>query len=136
MQDLKIVLVGPNKQQLNFVYDSLMFRVSSVVCYESGDTALLNLGEDCPDILMIDMDSPTVNALRICKVIKDNPRYTNLPIVLVSNGTSIKDTSLYLRGVDFVKKPFDATELFAKLNLHKTLSTICNKAVELTLKGA
>lgn len=132
--DWKIVLVGPSDGQLEFSYDGLMSAIPSVVHYPSGDEALLNLSEDSPDVLVIDMDSSKVDASRLCKTIKANKKFADLPIVLISGGT-ICDRSLYFQGVDFIKKPFNTTELLAKLNVHITLRKMCSK-LKPYLKGA
>lgn len=135
MEDLKVVLVGPSTGQLNFVYNTLLSRIPMVKCYDSGDEALLNLCNDDPDVLVVDMDSTKVNTSRLCSAIKDNPRFSDLPIVLLSTGASIGDLSMYFKGIDFIKKPFNNTELFARINLHKTLRTMCS-TLKPYLKGA
>lgn len=134
MEDLKVVLVGPTDNQLRFSYDTLMSKVPFVKHYPTGEEALLNLCQDNPDVLIVDLDSSSIDPVMFCNTIKENIRFSNLPIVLLSRGT-LKDKSLYFKGIDFMKKPFSKNELLARINLHKTLNEMCN-AFKPYLKGA
>jgi DNA-binding response OmpR family regulator len=125
MKDLKVVLVGPTTGQLSFVYDALLSRIPDLVCYSSGDEALLNLHDDEPGVIIVDMDSPKVDSPSFCAAIKSNPKYSEVPIVLLSTGPSIGDLNLYFKGIDFMKKPFNNIELLARINLYRTLRTMC-----------
>lgn len=122
---LKVVLVGPTKSQFEFGYKELLEK-TSVIHYPSADEALLNLSDDAPDVILVDVDSSRVNATRLCNTIKENKKFSDIPIILTSGGSSMEDSSLYFKGVDFIKKPFSPTELLAKLNIHKTLRDMCS----------
>jgi DNA-binding response OmpR family regulator len=66
------------------------------------------------DVMLGSMDD-----LAICNDLKGNPLTGSLPVILIS-GTHDLVESLYLPGApdDFIAKPFDIDQLYAKIDKH------------------
>ena len=82
-----------------------------------GAEALRAIGEDPPDLVLMDVMMPIVDGFEACRAIKADPRTRLIPVVLV---TSLDDTRSRVRGIDagaddFVSKPFNAPELRARV---------------------
>ena len=89
-----------------------------------------------PDVLVMDLDMPKLNGTRVCDLLRDDPRFKDLPIVLVSGRESIGDFNLYFKGIDFVKKPVVGTELFNKIKLYNNLHNAYLKVVGMYREGS
>jgi CheY-like chemotaxis protein len=50
----------------------------------NGYSALLSLGEQCPDLVILDLDMPRFDGVSFLEVVKSNPAYRNLPILVIS----------------------------------------------------
>jgi diguanylate cyclase (GGDEF)-like protein len=70
-----------------------------------------------PDLLLLDVDMPDVNGLELCRLVRSNPKWQQLPVVFLSAradpGTLER---VYAAGADdFVGKPVVAPELRARI---------------------
>jgi putative two-component system response regulator len=82
-----------------------------------GGEALRAVQDAPPDLVLMDVMMPGVDGFDACRAIKDDPGTRLIPVVLV---TSLTDTASRIRGIeagadDFVSKPFNATELRARV---------------------
>ncbi len=82
-----------------------------------GAEALRAIGEDPPDLVLMDVIMPIVDGYQACQAIKADPRTRLIPVILV---TSLDDTRSRVLGIDagaddFVSKPFNAPELRARV---------------------
>jgi len=82
-----------------------------------GGEAVRAVRESPPDLVLMDVMMPGVDGFDACRAIKDAPESRLIPVVLV---TSLTDTASRIRGIeagadDFVSKPFNATELRARV---------------------
>ena len=82
-----------------------------------GDEAVRAVHDAPPDLVLMDVMMPKVDGFEACRAIKRDPVTRLTPVVLV---TSLNDTASRIRGIeagadDFVSKPFNATELRARV---------------------
>ena len=83
----------------------------------SGYDAGLLTQQFCPDLIILDYMLPDVNGNVVCQTIKSNPEFLNTKIIIVSgvvNQSEIADL-LESGAEDFMKKPFNITELVDKI---------------------
>ena len=70
-----------------------------------------------PDLILLDYMLPDVNGDVVCQTIKKNPEFENIKIIIIS-GVVKKDEINHLLNSgaeDFIKKPFNITELIDKI---------------------
>jgi two-component system, cell cycle sensor histidine kinase and response regulator CckA len=70
-----------------------------------------------PDLILLDIMMPGMDGFEVCRRLREDPQLADVPIVMV---TSLDDRELRLRGFevgadDFITKPFDRTELRARV---------------------
>jgi putative two-component system response regulator len=105
-----------------------------------------------PDVILLDVMMPNMDGFEVCRRIRSMPEIAEVPILLI---TSLDDQSSRIAGLragadDFVSKPYNSAELFARLqtvfrlnryrriaeqqheleNLHKELLTAYDKTIE------
>ncbi len=71
-----------------------------------------------PDAIILDYKLPDVDGNRVCKLIRANPEFGKVKIIIIS-GVADPDEIAELRASgadDFLRKPFRMDELMAKLN--------------------
>ncbi|MDJ0734275.1 MAG: response regulator [Nostocaceae cyanobacterium] len=70
-----------------------------------------------PDLLILDVEMPEVNGLEVCQVVRNDPRWSELPIVFltVHKEADIIDQVFAAGADDFVSKPIIGPELVTRI---------------------
>ena len=89
-----------------------------VVTCESPTRALEMLDQVSPDLVILDLMMPEMNGFELCRRIRERHRY--MPILFLSGACSLEERvqSLAVGGDDFIRKPFEAAELSARVRTH------------------
>ncbi|ALF54962.1 multi-component transcriptional regulator [Nostoc piscinale CENA21] len=74
-----------------------------------------------PDLLMIDLEMPTYSGVDLCRVVRQDPHWGNLPILVVTAHTDMKSVQQVLAAGadDFIGKPVVGTDL-----IHRVMNRI------------
>jgi len=70
-----------------------------------------------PDLLVLDLDMPGVNGIELCRVVRNEPRWAALPVlVLTAHGDRATAEEVFAAGADdLVVKPVAGTELTTRI---------------------
>jgi DNA-binding response OmpR family regulator len=90
------------------------YEVSSTM---NGAT-LLHLGEDLPDLLLLDIWMSGIDGRDICKQLKLQQHTSKMPILMISASKDIQLSALEAGADDFLAKPFEMEELLQKVAQH------------------
>ena len=90
-----------------------------VVC-PGGDGLLTKLEEVKPALLLLDIMMPKIDGLQLLERLKQDERYKDLPVLMVSSMPPEDATvkALGLGAADFIAKPFRVRELLARVEAH------------------
>ncbi len=85
-----------------------------------GDGLLSKLEEMKPALLLLDIMMPKVDGLQLLERLKQDERYKDLPVLMVSSMPPEDATvkALGLGAADFIAKPFRVRELLARVEAH------------------
>ncbi len=83
----------------------------------SGEEALAKAAEFLPDLILLDVLMPGMDGFEVCRRLRSDDQLGLVPVLIV---TALDDQASRLRGLeagadDFITKPFDATELSARV---------------------
>ena len=74
-------------------------------------------------LILLDINMPLMDGFTVMKEIKKNGKYENIPIIVITGDKNSELEALTLGAVDFIKKPFDLTEIImARVNRSIELS--------------
>ena len=79
--------------------------------------------ETIPDLILLDLNMPEISGLTVADTLRGNPRYENVPIVILSGSDNEKDKQEgYSHGANaYLKKPDDYSGWIEMIdNLDKT----------------
>jgi len=104
-----------------------------VMAAGDGPTALRKLAIRQPDIILLDTLMPEMDGFEVCRRIRENEEWKDIPIIFLS---AADDKDLIVRalesgGVDYVVKPFNPTELSLRVQTHLTLKATCDRLRQL-----
>jgi len=113
----KILLVDDSKTELHHLSDLLAKRCYSVRTAENGDEAMRRLGEDKPDLILMDVVMPGQNGFQLTRAITRDPQYADVPVIMCTSKNLETDKVWGMRqgARDYVVKPVVADELIAKI---------------------
>ena len=71
------------------------------------------------DMVLLDMVLPDSEGIKICQQLKSNSQTKDIPIIIISGNESKSERieSLYLGAEDYLTKPFEPEELFARMDV-------------------
>ena len=99
------------------ILDTMKFRLESegyeVVTAVDGMEALYKGREEAPDLIILDIILPKMDGFQVCRDLKGDPKYHQIPIIVVSAKAQAVDQVEGMRcGADeYMTKPFDSDEL-------------------------
>ena len=114
----KILLVDDSKTELHHVCDVLGKRGYSVRTAENGEEAMRRLGEETPDLILMDVVMPGQNGFQLTRAITRDPRFQNVPVIMCTSKNQETDKVWGMRqgARDYIVKPVDTDELIAKIH--------------------
>src|SRR4051794_39287969 len=76
----------------------------------SGDAALKAVEERRPDLILLDLNLPSLDGVEVCRILRSRPDSARVPIIMLTARTSEDDRIAGLeRGADdYMTKPFSA----------------------------
>src|SRR5271154_2142110 len=71
------------------------------------------------DLVLLDMVLPDFEGMKICRQLKSDYKTRDIPIIIISGkqNKSERIESLYLGAEDYLSKPFEPEELFARMDV-------------------
>ncbi len=99
------------------IVESIKFRleIENINCLTAydGEEALAKAKSENPDIILLDVMLPKINGYKIARMLKFDDNYKNIPIIMLTARTQMKDIKLGREtGADeYVTKPFDMEAL-------------------------
>jgi two-component system, cell cycle response regulator len=112
------ILIVDDEPSARQTLENLLFAEGYVMRFaESGVQGLAQAIEWQPDAILCDVMMPEMDGFQVCQRVRADPRIAQVPILLV---TALNDRESKLRGLesgadDFLSKPFDFTELRARV---------------------
>lgn len=118
MSDQSLILIVDDepsgRQNLAALLEPEGYRLAFAT---NGQEALDQAGRLTPDLILLDLMMPGMDGYEVCRQLRATPRLAEAPIFMV---TALDDRPSRLRGLetgvdDFITKPFDRTELRARI---------------------
>lgn len=81
------------------------------------------LGENTPELILLDIDMPEIDGYEVCSTLKKDYRYKDIPIIFLTVKDEKEDIvkAFDLGSVDYVTKPFNRKELVSRVRTHLSL---------------
>jgi two-component system cell cycle response regulator len=91
-----------------------------VLTVPGGEHLFEHLQAEPFDLLLLDIMMPKVDGLQLLQRVKSDPRFKDLPVLMISSMPPEEATvrSLGLGAADFIPKPFRVRELLARVKAH------------------
>jgi two-component system sensor histidine kinase/response regulator len=92
----------------------------------SGKLALQAARTEPPDLILLDIAMPEMNGYEVCEQLKADAALKEIPVIFISalNETIDKVKAFRVGGVDYVTKPFQFEEVYARVQTHLRIRSL------------
>jgi len=122
----KILIVDDEPNNLDVLRNCLRETGFKVLVAQSGEAALKRVERIKPDLILLDVMMPGMDGFETCRHLKKIEVSKDTPIIFVTAKTDSVDKvkGLELCAVDYISKPFQTTEVIARVNKHLTIHNL------------
>ena len=113
----RILVVDDELDLVSVLRMGLEIQGFEVIEAMDGEEGLRRARQDRPDLMVLDLMLPKMDGYKVCRALKFDDRFQNLPIIILSARSGDQDRKLALdMGADlFMTKPYEMSELVAKI---------------------
>jgi signal transduction histidine kinase len=120
------ILIVDADKKLGVLFDYLKGYGFDVLVAHDGETVLTIAETARPDIILLDVKIPDLDGFEVCRRLKASEKTEAIPVIFM---TSLANTVDKVRGfalgaVDYVTKPIQAEEVFARVRTHLTIQRL------------
>ena len=114
---MKVLIVEDNEDLRSYL-KGLLENNYQVLLSENGLDGWTKSLELQPDLILSDVMMPQMNGLEFCKKIKQNPKTSHIPVILLTaRAAAVQELEGLETGADdYITKPFHSKILLAKIN--------------------
>jgi CheY-like chemotaxis protein len=113
MKQKKIMIADDDPGIVDAVEMLLEFEGYTVTSTVDGST-VLDMKEELPDLLLLDIWMSGEDGRDICKKLKSENITKDIPVIMISASRDIKESAMAAGADDFLAKPFEMDELIQK----------------------
>lgn len=118
-----VLIVDDNPVNLEALSHALIFDGLELAVARGGEEAIELASRVQPDLILLDALMPGLDGFEVCRRLKADPATRSIPVMFM---TALAEAQFRIRGfsagaVDYVTKPFERTELLARVQTHISL---------------
>lgn len=121
-----ILIVDDNPDNLSVLANTLKSGGYSVRVAADGESALELVDEELPALILLDVMMPGIDGFETCRRLKEQPSTLAVPVIFMTalSDHENKVQGLSLGAVDYLTKPFNEAEVFARVRIHLKLQNL------------
>jgi len=120
VDDVEVNLIILEEIIKNMGYQALLAQSVKEALEIIGDSEAL------PELILSDISMPETDGFTFCSMLKNDPYTKDIPVIFISAMDTASDLSkgFELGAVDYIKKPFDKTEVEMRISTHLKIYTM------------
>jgi len=117
IETYRILVVDDEVDILELLRFNLQKEGYGVECADTGEQAVGKARQMQPDLIVLDLMLPGIGGLSVCRILKEDPDTSGIPIVMLTAKTEDEDivAGLRLGADDYVTKPFSVKVLLERV---------------------
>jgi len=112
-----VAVVDDDREVREWLAETLARAGYEVALAANGLRLVSALQVDRPDVILLDVNMSWIDGFELCRALKKNPLYADIPVVFISGRSSNDDVEqgLACGAVDYFSKPLDSQQLLARI---------------------
>jgi CheY-like chemotaxis protein len=129
----EILVVDDTPDSLRFLKLMLENRGYHVRAASKGPLALQSVAARLPDLILLDVKMPEMDGYEVCRRLKADDRSRKVPVIFISalSQTMDKVKAFKAGGIDYITKPIEPEEVFARVETHLQLQALTDRLEQL-----
>ncbi|HAO24113.1 MAG: pilus assembly protein PilG [Methylophaga sp.] len=117
---LKVMVIDDSKTIRRSAESLLQKAGCEVLTADNGFEALPIISGQHPDIIFIDIMMPRLDGYQTCALVKNNPKYRDIPVVMLSSKDGLFDRAKgrVVGAEQYLTKPFTREDLLDAIRTH------------------
>jgi serine phosphatase RsbU (regulator of sigma subunit) len=127
-----ILIVDDNPEALDIFETRLATLDYEIITASDGETGLAMARREKPDLILLDIMMPIMDGLTVCRLLKSDPAFPFIPIILVTAKSDTKDVvaGLEAGGDEYLTKPVEHAALVARVGSMLRIKALHDKVLE------
>jgi response regulator RpfG family c-di-GMP phosphodiesterase len=127
MKNIQTILaVDDQPKNIELLEAYLVPEGYKLVTAEDGEAALRAIVQNTVDLVLLDVMMPKIDGFEVCRRIKGNELFRNIPVVMLTSLSAKEDR---IKGIeagaeDFISKPIDKGEVLARVRMLLKMKTL------------
>lgn len=114
--DAKKILIADDDEGIVDAVTMILEVMGYEVAFTYDGGAVMDLVENKPDLILLDIWMSGHDGRDICRLLKDHPKYKKIPVLMISASRDIRQSALDAGANDFMEKPFEMDSLLQKVD--------------------
>ena len=118
-----VLIVDDQKENLHVL--SVLLKKYGFIVHQlnSGHRVLTTAQNVNPDIILLDIMMPGIDGYQVCQKLKADPHTKDIPVIFISGLNRTVDIikAFSVGGIDYITRPFQKEEVYARVKTHITL---------------
>ena len=112
----KILVVDDDPTVVKLLEGILSGQGFAVIVANDGIDAMVQVKNNMPDLIILDIMMPEINGYDVCRNLKFDEKYKNIPIVIFTARNQELDPRIaQMMGIDYMSKPLNREVLLEKV---------------------
>ncbi len=113
-----VAVVDDDREVREWLAEALARGGYEVALASNGLRLVSALQVDRPDLILLDVNMSWIDGFELCRALKKNPLYADIPVVFISGRSGNGDVELGLAcgAVDYFPKPIDVRALLERID--------------------
>jgi adenylate cyclase len=132
---LRVLAAGECAPLLPFVADAASAPHFELQPFVTADEVIACLDDYVPDLIFVDADCPQLDALALCRVLKEHPATMLLPVIVVSRTSKLRVDAFSAGADDFVTRQVSREVLLTRFTALAHQSSARRQAADAALQA-
>ncbi len=132
LENKLILIVDDNITNLKVAIEHLQTHGMQIIIARSGESGLERAAYAQPDLILLDVQMPGIDGYETCRRLKANEQTKDIPVIFMTALSDVQDKvrAFAAGGVDYVTKPIEMEEVWARVQTHLTIHALQQEMAE------
>lgn len=127
-----VLIIDDEAVNIQVLSDFLEEQGIDIMVAKNGTDGISRAKKGQPDLILLDIRMPGMDGYDVCHQLKSDEATREIPIIFMTGLTELDDKlkAFAVGGVDYITKPFQQSELLARISVHLQISNLQNELAD------